>query len=60
MQCQIDKNLDHCPCTYPTCERKGKCCECLAYHRKNSELPACYFAAEKEKTFDRSLENYLK
>ena len=55
----FEKNLKMCSCTYP-CERKGKCFECLHYHRKMRELPACYFSKEAEKTYDRSVEAYLK
>ena len=49
-----------CKCTYPGCSRHGKCSECVEYHRVNSELPACYFDPATEKTYDRSIENYLK
>lgn len=59
MECKKNKNLEICNCTYP-CSRKGICCECIKHHRKNNELPACYFSAEKEKTYDRSIENYLR
>ncbi len=48
-----------CNCTYPGCERKGICCECLHYHRKKNQLPACYFKPEVEKTYDRSIKRYL-
>ena len=47
-----------CNGTYP-CDKRGKCDECIAYHRKRKELPACYFSKEKEKSYDRSIENYL-
>jgi len=56
MECQIQKNLKNCNCTYP-CDRKGKCCECITYHRGRRELPTCYFDSEKEKTYDRSIKN---
>ena len=59
MECKKEKNLKNCNCTY-SCDKKGLCCECIAYHRKNNELPACYFSKQKEKTYDRSIENYLK
>ena len=49
----FESNLSNCPCTYSSCSRKGKCCECISYHRKNEELPACYFPPEIEKTYDR-------
>jgi hypothetical protein len=52
------ENLKNCPCTYD-CELKGKCCQCLAFHRSSQELPACYFSAEKEKTYDRTITNFL-
>ena len=59
MDCKKEKNLVNCNCSYP-CEKKGLCCECIAYHRKKGELPACYFDKETEKTFNRSIENYYK
>lgn len=59
MECSLEKNRKECPCTYP-CDKRGKCCECIAYHRKNRELPACYFTKGAERTYDRSVENYLR
>ncbi len=55
-----EKNLQHCNCTYEPCSRKGICCECIAYHRKMRQLPACYFPPEVEKTYDRSIAQFLK
>ena len=43
MECQIEVNKAKCPCTYEPCSRKGKCCECVQYHRRNGELPGCFF-----------------
>lgn len=54
-----ERNLKNCTCSYPGCPRKGICCECLAYHRSNGELPACYFSKEDEKTWDRSIEHFV-
>lgn len=54
------KNLQKCNCTYEPCPRKGVCCECIAYHRSMGQLPACYFDAKTEATYDRSIERYLK
>ena len=34
-------NLKSCPCDWPGCERKGFCCECISYHKKCGDLPAC-------------------
>ena len=36
-----EKNLKECTCTYEPCERKGVCCECVSYHRRNGGKPAC-------------------
>lgn len=55
----LKSNLSRCNCTYEPCSRKGKCCECLAYHRRAGELPACYFPPEVEATFDRSISRFI-
>jgi len=49
-----------CKCTYPGCSRHGKCDECVEFHRVQDELPACYFDEANEKSYDRSINNYLK
>lgn len=59
-ECQVVKNKSSCACTYEPCSRKGLCCRCVAYHRKKNELPGCYFSKEAEKTYDRSIANYLR
>jgi len=60
MECRINKNMAVCNCTYEPCSRKGICCECIHYHRENGELPACYFPDNIEKTYDRSIENFIR
>ncbi len=60
MECISEKNSRYCNCTYEPCPRKHKCCECLHYHRRNDELPACYFSKEYEKTYDRSVANFIR
>ena len=55
---QEEKRKD-CACTY-SCERRGKCCECLAYHLKNRQLPGCCFPPDVEKTYDRSFERFIQ
>ena len=60
MKCKIGNNLEKCNCTYLGCSRKGLCCECVSHHREKGELPACYFSAEVEKTFDRSIEKFIE
>ena len=59
MDCKNDKNLDRCNCSYPGCPRKGVCCDCLAYHVRNRELPACVFPADAERTYDRSFAHFV-
>jgi len=55
-----EKNLKDCNCSYEPCSRKGTCCECLAYHRKSDQLPACYFSDSVEQTYDRSISNFIR
>lgn len=59
-ECKKEQNSAQCPCTYPGCARKGLCCECIAHHRENGELPACYFSTDAEKTYDRSIEKFIE
>jgi hypothetical protein len=59
MECNLQKNNKNCNCSYP-CVRHGKCCDCIEYHRKKGQLPACYFNEKYEKTYDRSISNYQK
>ena len=60
MECKKDRNLNNCNCTYEPCSRKGVCCDCIAYHLKNRELPACCFPDDAEKTWDRSFEHFAR
>lgn len=60
MECKKEINAEDCPCTYPGCPRKGICCECIKHHREADELPACYFTKAEEKTYDRSIEHFLR
>ena len=53
-ECDISANKKNCNCTYEPCSRKGKCCECLRFHLRNNELPACCFPDDVERTYDRS------
>ncbi len=59
MECRQSQNLKICNCSYDPCERKGICCECLHYHRKMGQLPACFFSPEVEKTYDRSIRTFI-
>ncbi len=59
-ECKIEQNRQKCNCSYEPCARKGICCECLHYHRQQGQLPACFFPNDVEKTYDRSVENFIK
>ncbi len=54
------QNLSHCNCTYSSCDRKGKCCECLSYHLSMKQLPACVFPKDVERSYDRSFKRFVK
>ncbi|MHC1704765.1 MAG: DUF6485 family protein [Tenuifilaceae bacterium] len=59
MECKKESNSKYCNCTY-SCSKHGVCCDCLAYHRRSGELPACYFPYDIEKGYDRSIENFIR
>jgi hypothetical protein len=48
-----------CSCTYPTCEKHGKCCECVAFHRERGEIPGCFFTKEGEAFWKRDLDTFI-
>jgi len=58
MPCENNKSMK-CPCTY-SCSKRGKCCECIAYHQPDGDFPACFFSKEAEKSYDRSLSRLIK
>lgn len=60
MECSLEMNRNNCSCTYTSCSRKGKCCECISYHLQNEELPACAFSPDIEKTYDRSFGRFVR
>ncbi|MDP8217000.1 MAG: DUF6485 family protein [Candidatus Kaelpia imicola] len=60
MECKKDKNMKFCNCSYSGCSKRGICCECIKYHKDRGELPACYFSSREEKTYDRSIENFIR
>jgi hypothetical protein len=60
MDCKKDSNLKQCNCSYDPCPRKGICCECLSYHLKKRQLPACAFPSDVERTYDRSFERFAR
>ncbi|MDX9702663.1 MAG: DUF6485 family protein [Candidatus Auribacterota bacterium] len=60
MDCKKSSNMDFCNCTYDPCPRKGICCECLQYHLRQKQLPACCFPDNVEKTWDRSFRKFIE
>lgn len=59
MECNIEKNKADCACTYTSCGKRGKCCECIKSHWRRKELPGCLFPPELERTYDRSLATFV-
>jgi hypothetical protein len=59
MECEVEVNKAKCTCTYEPCSRKGKCCQCILYHRALGELPGCLFPPEIERTYDRSIARFV-
>ena len=57
---RIQTNQSRCNCSYEPCSRKGRCCECLAYHLSMRELPGCCFPDDVEKTYDRSFKRFAQ
>lgn len=60
MECTGEMSRVDCTCTYEPCPRKGKCCECVVYHRNKKQLPGCFFSPEAEKVYDRSYKYFIK
>jgi len=63
VECNQESLKETCGCTYSSCSRQGKCCECIKYHIRMNELPGCVFAKiskDAEKTYDRSFEYFAK
>lgn len=60
MECKQNENKMDCTCTYTTCSRRGMCCECVQYHRSNNEIPGCFFPPAAERSYNRSVENFVK
>ena len=60
MECNVQGNLEACTCTYSSCVRRGQCCKCVTHHRDKGELPGCFFTPEYERTYDRSIANFIK
>lgn len=59
MECKKEQNLKDCTCTYTACSKRGMCCDCVTSHRMRGEIPGCFFPPEGEKTYDRSIRNFV-
>lgn len=60
MECLSEKSLQHCNCTYTSCDKRGNCCQCVAHHKDRGEFPACFFSGSAESSYDRSLAKLVK
>ncbi|MFB0565183.1 MAG: DUF6485 family protein [Candidatus Aminicenantaceae bacterium] len=59
-ECNSKQNMERCNCSWEPCSRKGNCCECLEYHWRMEEVPACFFPDDVEKTYDRSIRRFIQ
>ena len=41
MECKRELNKAACSCPHDDCDRNGRCCECVAYHKAKGQLPVC-------------------
>lgn len=60
MDCVSTTSQKHCTCTYTACDKRGNCCKCVQYHQRQGEIPGCFFTPEGERSYDRSLANFIK
>ena len=62
-ECNQEKLEKDCGCTYMSCSRRGKCCECIQYHVEKYQLPGCIFAKVSktaEESYDRSFDHFAR
>lgn len=60
MECKKNENKIDCSCTATTCSTRGVCCDCIRYHREQKEVPGCLFPAAAERSYDRSIANFVR
>lgn len=53
-ECVSSRSLAHCSCTYTACDKRGNCCQCVAFHKDRGEIPGCLFSPPAERSYDRS------
>lgn len=59
MECKKEENKIGCTCTCVGCGNRGTCCDCVRHHRENGEIPGCFFPPAAERTYDRSIKNFV-
>ena len=52
--------MKNCNCSYPGCDKKGVCCDCIRYHLSMKELPGCCFPDDVERTYDRTFAAFAR
>ena len=60
MECKKEENKIDCTCTAMTCSNRGVCCDCVRYHKERQEIPGCFFPPAAERTWDRTIANFIK
>ena len=63
VECNLDERKNSCVCTYNSCSRRGKCCECIEYHLSMNQLPGCAFAKiskKAEKSYNRNFDYFAQ
>jgi hypothetical protein len=59
MECSGTSDKSHCTCTYTACDKRGNCCQCVAYHHGKDEIPGCFFTTAGERTHNRSIKHFI-
>lgn len=60
MECLSTRDVSHCTCSCLACDKRGNCCQCVIYHRGKGEIPGCFFSPAGERSYDRSLDRFLR
>ncbi len=61
IECKQEERKEKCACSYISCTRRGKCCECIEYHLQQNQLPGCVFykiSEEAERSYNRDFEYF--
>lgn len=59
-ECNMNFNKSKCNCSYEPCDKKGICCDCIRYHLSIEQFPACFFSADVERTYNRSVKKFIE